>query len=234
MLHVLYLVFNEGYSASSGDTVFRQDLSAEAIRLGRLLIELLPEPEAIGLLALMLLHDARRQARTSPVGELILLDEQDRSLWNREQIQEGLALVERALSSRRFGPYTLQAAIAAVHAEAPTAAATDWRQIVGLYDVLLRAEASPVVELNRAAAIAMRDGPEIGLALVDAILARGELTDYHLAHSARADLCRRLGHTSEAIAAYERALKLTTQAPERRFIERRLAELGADFDGSPN
>ena len=234
VLHVLYLVFNEGYSASSGDTVFRQDLSAEAIRLGRLLIELLPEPEAIGLLALMLLHDARRQARTSPVGELILLDEQDRSLWNREQIQEGLALVERALSSRRFGPYTLQAAIAAVHAEAPTAAATDWRQIVGLYDVLLRAEASPVVELNRAAAIAMRDGPEIGLALVDAILARGELTDYHLAHSARADLCRRLGHTSEAIAAYERALKLTTQAPERRFIERRLAELGADFDGSPN
>src|SRR6266566_3801789 len=192
VLHVLYLVFNEGYSASSGDTVFRQDLSAEAIRLGRLLIELLPEPEAIGLLALMLLHDARRQARTSPEGELILLDEQDRSLWNRDQIQEGLALVERALSSRRFGPYTLQAAIAAFHAEAPTAAATDWRQIVGLYDVLLRAEASPVVELNRAAAIAMRDGPEIGLALIDAILERGELVDYHLAHSARADLCRRL------------------------------------------
>jgi RNA polymerase sigma-70 factor (ECF subfamily) len=234
VLHVLYLVFNEGYSASSGETVIRHDLSAEAIRLGRLLIELLPEPEAIGLLALMLLHDARRPARTSPAGELILLDEQDRSVWNREQIQEGLALVERALASRRFGPYTLQAAIAAVHAEAPTAAATDWRQIVGLYEVLLRVEPSPVVELNRAAAIAMRDGPEIGLALVDAILARGELADYHLTHSARADLCRRLGHTPEAIAAYERALKLTTQAPERRFIERRLAELRADLDGPPN
>jgi RNA polymerase sigma-70 factor (ECF subfamily) len=234
VLHVLYLVFNEGYSASSGETVIRHDLSAEAIRLGRLLIELLPEPEAIGLLALMLLHDARRPARTSPAGELILLDEQDRSVWNREQIQEGLALVERALASRRFGPYTLQAAIAAVHAEAPTAAATDWHQIVGLYEVLLRVEPSPVVELNRAAAIAMRDGPEIGLALIDAILARGELTDYHLAHSARADLCRRLGRTPEAIAAYERALKSTTQAPERRFIERRLAELGADFDGPPN
>jgi RNA polymerase sigma-70 factor, ECF subfamily len=225
VLHVLYLVFNEGYSASSGETVVRHDLSAEAIRLGRVLVELLPEPEAVGLLALMLLHDARRPARTSLAGELILLDEQDRSLWNREQIQEGLALVEQALASRRFGPYTLQAAIAAVHAEAPTAAATDWRQIVGLYDVLLRVEASPVVELNRAAAIAMRDGPEIGLTLVDAILARGELADYHLAHSARADLCRRLGRTQEAIAAYERALALTTQAPERRFIEHRLAEL---------
>ncbi len=225
VLHVLYLVFNEGYSASTGDSVIRHDLSAEAIRLGRLLTELLPEPEATGLVALMLLHDARRTARTSPEGELILLDEQDRSLWNREQIQEGLALVEKALASRRFGPYTLQAAIAAVHAEAPTAAATDWRQIVGIYDVLLRVEASPVVELNRAAAVAMRDGPEIGLALVDAILARGELVDYHLAHSARADLCRRLGRTSEAIAAYQRALALTTQAPERRFIERRLAEL---------
>ena len=225
VLHVLYLVFNEGYSASAGDSVIRHDLSAEAIRLGRLLTELLPEPEATGLVALMLLHDARRTARTSPEGELILLDEQDRSLWNREQIQEGLALVEKALASRRFGPYTLQAAIAAVHAEAPTAAATDWRQIVGIYDVLLRVEASPVVELNRAAAVAMRDGPEIGLALVDAILARGELVDYHLAHSARADLCRRLGRTSEAIAAYQRALALTTQAPERRFIERRLAEL---------
>jgi RNA polymerase sigma-70 factor (ECF subfamily) len=234
VLHVLYLVFNEGYSASSGDMVVRHDLSAEAIRLCRLLIELLPEPEAIGLLALMLLHDARRSARTSPAGELILLDEQDRTLWNRQQIQEGVALVERALASRRFGPYTLQAAIAAVHAEAPTAAATDWRQVVGLYDVLLRVEQSPVVELNRAAAIAMRDGPEIGLALVDAILAGGELTDYHLAHSARADLCRRLGRTSEAIAAYECALKLTTQAPERRFIERRLAELGTDFDGPAN
>ncbi len=225
VLHVLYLVFNEGYSASTGDSVIRHDLSAEAIRLGRLLTELLPEPEATGLVALMLLHDARRTARTSPEGELILLDEQDRSLWNREQIQEGLALVEKALASRRFGPYTLQAAIAAVHAEAPTAAATDWRQIVGIYDVLLRVEASPVVELNRAAAVAMRDGPEIGLALVDAILARGELVDYHLAHSARADLCRRLGRTPQAIAAYQRALALTTQAPERRFIERRLAEL---------
>ncbi len=232
VLHVLYLVFNEGYSASAGDSVIRHDLSAEAIRLGRLLTELLPEPEATGLVALMLLHDARRTARTSPEGELILLDEQDRSLWNREQIQEGLALVEKALASRRFGPYTLQAAIAAVHAEAPTAAATDWRQIVGIYDVLLRVEASPVVELNRAAAVAMRDGPEIGLALVDAILARGELVDYHLAHSARADLCRRLGRTPQAIAAYQRALALTTQAPERRFIERRLAELGVGL-GDP-
>jgi RNA polymerase sigma-70 factor (ECF subfamily) len=232
VLHVLYLVFNEGYSASSGESIIRHDLSAEAIRLGRLLNELLPEPEAVGLLALMLLHDARRAARTSPAGELVLLDDQDRSLWNREQIHEGLALVKRALSSRRFGPYTLQAAIAAGHAEAPTAAATDWRQIVGLYDVLLRVEASPVVELNRAAAIAMRDGPEIGLALIDAILARGELADYHLAHSARADLCRRLGRTQEAIAAYECALALTTQAPERRFIERRLAELGADLGNS--
>jgi len=229
VLHVLYLVFNEGYSASAGDSVIRHDLSAEAIRLGRLLTELLPEPEATGLVALMLLHDARRTARTSPEGELILLDEQDRSLWNREQIQEGLALVEKALASRRFGPYTLQAAIAAVHAEAPTAAATDWRQIVGIYDVLLRVEASPVVELNRAAAVAMHDGPEIGLALVDAILARGELVDYHLAHSARADLCRRLGRTPQAIAAYQCALALTTQAPERRFIERRLAELRANL-----
>jgi RNA polymerase sigma-70 factor (ECF subfamily) len=227
VLHVLYLVFNEGYSASFGDNVVRHDLSAEAIRLGRLLVELLPEPEATGLLALMLLHDARRLARTSAEGELILLDEQDRSLWNREQIQEGLALVDQALASRRFGPYTLQAAIAAVHAEAVTAAATDWRQIIGIYDVLLRLEASPVIELNRAAAIAMHDGPEIGLALIDAILARGELADYHLAHSARADLCRRLGRTEEAIAAYQRALALTTQAPERRFIERRLAELEA-------
>jgi RNA polymerase sigma-70 factor (ECF subfamily) len=201
VLHVLYRVFNEGYSASSGETVIRDDLSAEAIRLGRLLIELLPESEVIGLLALMLLHDARRPARTRLAGELILLDEQDRSLRNREQIQEGLALVERALSARRFGPHTLQADIAAVHAEAPASSATDCRQIVGLYDVLLRAEPSPVVEFNRAAAIAMRDGSENGLALADAILARGELTDYHLAHSARADLCRRLGRTPEAIAA---------------------------------
>jgi RNA polymerase sigma-70 factor (ECF subfamily) len=227
VLHVLYLVFNEGYSASSGESLLRADLCAEAIRLGRLLTELLPDPEAIGLLALMLLHDARRPARTSPAGELILLDEQDRSLWNHAQIAEGLALVERALASRRFGPYTLQAAIAAVHAEAPSAAATDWREIVGLYDVLLRAEPSPVVELNRAAAVAMRDGPEAGLALIDAILARGELADYQFAHSARAELLRRLGHKPQAIAAFERALELTTQAPERRFLERRLAELAA-------
>jgi RNA polymerase sigma-70 factor (ECF subfamily) len=228
VLHVIYLVFNEGYSASSGASITRPDLSSEAIRLGRLLTELLPEPEAIGLVALMLLHDARRAARTSPAGELILLGEQDRALWNREQIGEGLALVERALSSRRFGPYTLQAAIAAVHAEAPEARATDWRQIVGLYDVLLRVEASPVVELNRAVAVAMRDGPEVGLALVDAILARGDLSDYHLAHSARADLCRRLGRKPEAIAEYERASALTRQAPERRFLDRRVAELRAD------
>jgi RNA polymerase sigma-70 factor (ECF subfamily) len=227
VLHVLYLVFNEGYSASAGQSVTRHDLSAEAIRLGRLLIELLPEPEAAGLLALMLLHDARRPARTSPEGDLILLDDQDRSLWNREQIAEGLKLVEQALASRRFGPYTLQAAIAAVHAEALSASATDWNQIVGLYDILLRADPTPVVELNRAAAIAMRDGPEAGLALVDLILARGELADYHLAHSARAELCRRLKRIPEAIAAYERALALATQAPERRFIERRLMEMRA-------
>jgi RNA polymerase sigma-70 factor (ECF subfamily) len=221
----VYLVFNEGYSASSGQSLTRHDLSGEAIRLGRLLVELLPEPEALGLLALMLLHESRRAARTSASGELILLDDQDRSRWNREQIAEGLALVERALVSRRFGPYTLQAAIAAVHAEAPAAAATDWVQIVGLYDVLARADPSPVVDLNRAAAIAMRDGPLAGLALIDAILARGELDDYRLAHSARADLCRRLGRTAEARASYERALSLTRQDPERRFLERRLREL---------
>jgi RNA polymerase sigma-70 factor (ECF subfamily) len=225
VLHVIYLVFNEGYSASSGTALTRQDLSAEAIRLGRLLVELLPEPEAIGLLGLMLLQESRRQARTSTEGELILLHEQDRSLWNQGQIAEGVTLVERALSSRRFGPYTLQAAIAAVHAEAATAAATDWGQIVGVYDVLARADPSPVVALNRAAAVAMRDGPEAGLALIDAILARGELEDYHLAHSARADLCRRLGRTQEARSSYERALSLARQAPERRFLERRLAEL---------
>jgi RNA polymerase sigma-70 factor (ECF subfamily) len=225
VLHVIYLVFNEGYSASAGDSLTRPDLSAEAIRLGRLLVELLPEPEAIGLLALMLLHDARRAARTSPDGELVLLDAQDRELWNRAQISEGVALVERALSSRRAGPYSLQAAIAALHAEARDGAATDWPQIVGLYDVLLRLDPSPVVELNRAAAIAMRDDPAAGLALVDAILGRGDLADYHLAFSAKADLCRRLGRTADAIAAYERALALTTQAPERRFIERRIAEL---------
>ncbi|MEW6324155.1 MAG: RNA polymerase sigma factor, partial [Nitrospirota bacterium] len=208
VLRVVYLVFNEGYAASSGASLTRHDLSSEAIRLGRLLIELLPEPEAVGLLALMLLQESRRIARTSPTGDLILLEDQDRSLWNRDQIAEGLALVERALSSRRFGPYTLQAAIAAVHAEASTAAATDWAQIVGLYDVLLRAEPSPVVELNRAVAVAMRDGPKEGLALIDAILARGDLADYHLAHSARADLCRRLGRAAEARASYKRAFSL--------------------------
>jgi RNA polymerase sigma-70 factor (ECF subfamily) len=225
VLHVIYLVFNEGYSASSGHSLTRHDLSAEAIRLGRLLVELLPEPEAVGLLALMLLHEARRAGRTSESGELILLDEQDRTRWNREQILEGAALVERALASRRFGPYTLQAAIAAVHAEAPSAGATDWPQIVGLYDVLVRADPSAVVELNRAAAIAMRDGPAAGLVLVDRILIRGDLTDYHLAHSARADLCRRLGRIAEARVSYQRALELTRLEPERRFLERRLAEL---------
>jgi RNA polymerase sigma-70 factor (ECF subfamily) len=225
VLHVTYLVFNEGYLASSGSSLTRPDLSAEAIRLGRLLVELLPEGEAIGLLALMLLHEARRAARTSAEGDLILLEDQDRSLWNRAQIAEGIALVERALASRRVGPYTLQAAIAAVHAEASTPAATDWEQIVGLYDVLLRVEPTPVVELNRAAAVAMRDGPQVGLDLIDAILARGQLADYHLAHAARADLCRRLGYTAEAIGAYERAATLATQEPERRFLARRLQEL---------
>jgi RNA polymerase sigma-70 factor (ECF subfamily) len=225
VLRVVYLVFNEGYSASSGESLTRPDLSGEAIRLGRLLVELLPEPEAVGLLALMLLHDSRRAARTSPTGELILLDDQDRSLWNRDQIAEGASLVKRALSSRRIGPYTLQAAIAAVHAEAPNAAATDWAQIVGLYDLLVQADPSPVVELNRAVAVAMRDGPLAGLELIDAIMARGDLGNYHLAHAARADLCRRLGRTAEARASYDRALGLTKQEPERRFLERRLAEL---------
>jgi len=222
VLRVIYLVFNEGYSASSGPSLTRHDVSGEAIRLGRLLVGLLPEPEAVGLLALMLLHESRRAARSSTAGELILLDEQDRTLWNRELVSEGAALVERALLSRRFGPYTLQAAIAAVHAEAGSAAATDWAQIVALYDVLLRADPSPVVELNRAVAVAMRDGPEAGLTLIDAILARGDLTEYHLAHSARADLCRRLGRSAQARASYERALRLTRQEPERRFLERRL------------
>jgi len=225
VLHVVYLVFNEGYSASSGESLTRADLSGEAIRLGRLLVELLPEPEAMGLLALMLLHESRRAARTGPTGELILLDDQDRGRWSRELIAEGTALVERALGSRRIGPYTLQAAISAVHAEAPTGAATDWAQIVGLYDVLLRADPSPVIELNRAVAVAMRDGPAAGLALIDALLARGALADYHLAHSARAELCRRLGRTADARAAYSRALELARQEPQRRFLERRLSEL---------
>ena len=225
VLRVIYLVFNEGYAASSGGTLTRHDLSGEAIRLGRLLYELLPEPEAAGLLALMLLHDSRRAARTSPGGELVLLDDQDRSLWNREQIDEGLQLVERALSSRRVGPYGIQAAIAAVHAGAPDAAATDWDEIVGLYDLLILAAPSPVVELNRAVAVAMRDGPAAGLAVVDSILGRGDLLEYRFAHAARADLCRRLGRTGDARASYERALALTRQEPERRFIERRLAEL---------
>jgi RNA polymerase sigma-70 factor (ECF subfamily) len=227
VLHVVYLVFNEGYSASSGDSVTRHDLSAEAIRLGRLLVELLPDAEVMGLLALMLLHDSRRSARMSPDGELVLLGDQDRSLWNREQIADGTALVERALATGEFGAYTIQAAIAAVHAEAPSVGATDWAQIVALYDVLLEAVASPVVELNRAVAVAMRDGPAAGLALIDGLLAGGALADYHLAHSARADLCRRLGRTAEAKGAYLRALGLTQQEPERRFLQGRLVELGS-------
>jgi RNA polymerase sigma-70 factor (ECF subfamily) len=225
VLRVIYLVFNEGYSASSGASLTRVDLSSEAIRLGRLLIELLPEPEAIGLLALMLLQESRRAARTTPQGELVLLDEQDRSLWNRAQIAEGSALVERALASRRVGAYSLQAAIAAVHAQAATPNATDWREIVALYDVLVRIEPSPVVELNRAVAVAMRDGPAAGLQLIEALLARGDLGDYHLAHAAHADLCRRLGRTAQSRASYERAIALARQEPERRFLQRRLAEL---------
>jgi RNA polymerase sigma-70 factor, ECF subfamily len=225
VLRVIYLVLNEGYTASSGETLMRHDLSGEAIRLGRLLVDLLPEPEAMGLLALMLLHESRRAARTSADGELVLLDEQDRSMWDRSLIVEGLALVDRALASRRIGPYTLQAAIASVHAGAKEAAATDWAQIAGLYDVLIRADPSPVVALNRAAAIAMRDGPEAGLVLIDALLARGELAEYRLAHSARADLLRRLGRAADAAAAYRTALELTRQGPERRFVERRLREL---------
>jgi RNA polymerase sigma-70 factor, ECF subfamily len=225
VLHVVYLVFNEGYSASFGDSVTRHDLSGEAIRLGRLLLELLPEPEVMGLLALMLLHESRRAARTTPDGDIILLDQQDRSLWDRDLITEGVELVDRALRSRRFGPYSIQAAIAAVHAEAPASDATDWPQIVALYDVLGRIEPSPVVELNRAVAIAMRDGPEAGLVHVEAILDAGHLADYHLAHAVRADLCRRLGRADDARTAYERALALARQAPERRFVERRLAEL---------
>jgi RNA polymerase sigma-70 factor, ECF subfamily len=225
VLRVIYLVFNEGYSASSGDSLTRHDLSGEAIRLGRILIELLPEAEAIGLLGLMLLQDSRRAARTTPAGDLILLEDQDRSLWNRGQITEGVSLVQRALSAGQVGPYTIQAAIASVHAQAPTSAATDWAQIVQLYDMLMQSNPSPVVELNRAVAVAMRNNPLAGLELVDAILARGDLGSYHLAHAARADLCRRLGQTAEARSSYQRALDLTQQEPERRFLERRLSEL---------
>jgi len=225
VLRVIYLVFNEGYTASSGSELMRLDLASEAIRLGRLLVEMLPETEAIGLLALMLLQDSRRAARASPAGELIVLEEQDRSLWNRAQIEEGSALVARALSSRRFGPYSLQATIAAVHCEATRAADTDWNEIVHLYDLLLRIEPTPIVELNRAVAVAMRDGPEVGLALVDGLLARGELPDYRLAHAARADLCRRLGRFAEARDSYVRALALAQLEPERQFLQRRLAEL---------
>ncbi|HEV3139638.1 MAG TPA: RNA polymerase sigma factor [Vicinamibacterales bacterium] len=225
VLRVIYLVFNEGYAASSGTAVTRHDLSSEAIRLGRLLVELLPEPEAQGLLGLMLIHESRRSARTSSTGDLILLEDQDRSLWNRAFIAEGTALVERSLASRRFGPYTIQGAIAAVHADARDAAATDWNEIVGLYEALLRMDPSPVIDLNRAVAVAMRDGPAAGLAIVDAILGRGDLREYRLAYAARAEFCRRLGRTADARAAYERALALTRQEPERRFLERRIAEV---------
>jgi RNA polymerase sigma-70 factor (ECF subfamily) len=225
VLRVIYLVFNEGYSASGGAQLTREDLTREAIRLGRLLLELLPDPEVMGLLALMLLHESRRSARSTPDGELILLDDQDRGLWSAELIAEGCDLVEKALTTGRFGPYCLQAAIAAVHAEAPTAAETDWQQIVGLYDVLLRAVPSPVIELNRAVAVAKRDGALAGLTLIEGILQRGELQDYHLAHSARAEFCRQLGRVAEARAAYRRALALTRQEPERRFIEGRLKTL---------
>jgi RNA polymerase sigma-70 factor (ECF subfamily) len=225
VLQVIYLVFTEGYSASSGESLTRPDLSGEAIRLGRLLVELLPEPESQGLLALMLLHESRRGARTSPEGDLVLLDDQDRSLWNRGLIGEGIALVEQALASRRFGAYTLEAAIAAVHVEAPNVAATDWAQIVALYDALLSGNPSPVVELNRAVAVAMRDGPQAGLTLIDDILARGELEDYYLAHSAKADFHRRLGEVEPARASYERALELARPEVARRFLARRLLEL---------
>ncbi|MEO5765209.1 MAG: DUF6596 domain-containing protein, partial [Casimicrobiaceae bacterium] len=225
VLRVVYLVYNEGYLASSGPSLTRVDLSGEAIRLGRLVVSMLPEPEAAGLLALMLLQESRRAARATAEGELILLADQDRSLWNHPQIAEGAALAARALAGSRVGPYALQAAIAAAHGTAATASATNWDRIVALYDLLLAADPSPVVELNRAVAVAMRDGPDSGLALVDDLLARGDLDDYRLAHAARADLCRRLGRHADARASYRRALDLTRQAPERRFLERRLAEL---------
>jgi len=225
VLRVIYLVFNEGYLASSGESLTRRDLSAEAIRLGRLLVELLPEPDVLGLLALMLLHESRRAARTSPDGELVLLTDQDRSLWDRAQIADAVKLVEAALATRRFGPYAIQAAIAAVHAEASSAGATDWAEIVALYDVLLGFGANPVIELNRAVALAMKDGAGKGLEEIDAILARGDLAEYHLAHAARGDMHRRLGNVREAAAAYRTALELTRQASERRFLEKRLAEL---------
>jgi RNA polymerase sigma-70 factor, ECF subfamily len=225
VLRVIYLVFNEGYSASSGDSLTRPDLSGEAIRLGRVLMELLPEAEAMGLLALMLLQDSRRAARTTPDGDLILLEDQNRALWDRSQITEGISLVQRALTAGQVGPYTIQAAIAAAHAQAPSPAATDWAQIVQLYDMLMQSNPSPVVELNRAVAVAMRNNPLAGLELVDAILARGDLGSYHLAHAARADLCRRLGRIAEARESYERALSLTQQEPEQRFLQRRLEEL---------
>ncbi len=225
VLRVIYLVFNEGYSASSGSELTRADLSAEAIRLGRLLLELLPDPEVAGLLALMLLHDSRRAARTDNAGELVRLDEQDRGLWDRTQIAEGSTLIQHALASHRVGPYTLQAAIVAVHAEAPSAAQTDWTEIIGLYTLLLQISPSPVIELNRAVAVAMRDGPEAGLGLIDDLLARGLLHDHHLLHSARADLCRRLGLVDEARTAYRCALELVQLVPERRFLQQRLDEL---------
>jgi RNA polymerase sigma-70 factor (ECF subfamily) len=228
VLHVIYLVFNEGYSASSGDSLTRADLSAEAIRLGRLIVELLPEAECIGLLALMLLHESRRSARTAADGDIVLLADQDRALWDRAAIEEGLALVGRALSRGPAGPFTLQATILAVHADAVDFAATNWEEIVGLYDLLLRADPSPIVELNRAVAVAMRDGPAAGLSIIDAILARGQLNDYQFAHSARADLLRRLGRRADARASYVRALELAHQTPEQRFLRSRLQSLAAE------